>query len=337
MSLCLELNELNMIQKKFGNSEIDLSVMGLGLAALGRPGYINLGHGDDLQHTYDEAQMASNTHVLLDLARQSGVNYFDAAQSYGKAEVFLSSWLRQNRDPDVNVGSKWGYYYTADWSVNAEHHEIKEHTVDRLNQQWPESESRLKPNLMLYQIHSATFESGILENTEVLERLEEIRQQGYIIGLSLSGTRQAAVLEAALKIKIDDQPLFGSVQATYNSLEQSAGAMLRKAHDLGVGVIVKEGVANGRLTSRNQQANYIRTLSDMARDYQVGVDAIALAYILSKPFVNVVLSGAAKETHLVENLKAAELTLSSNDVQKLDQLAMPPAVYWDERKALSWN
>ena len=45
--------------------------------------------------------------------------YFDAARSYGRAEEFLSGWLAARglaRD-DLLVGSKWGYYYTADWRV----------------------------------------------------------------------------------------------------------------------------------------------------------------------------------------------------------------------------
>ena len=46
--------------------------------------------------------------------------YYDAARSYGRAEEFLSSWLR-GLPPDALgrtvVGSKWGYYYTADWQV----------------------------------------------------------------------------------------------------------------------------------------------------------------------------------------------------------------------------
>lgn len=320
----------------FGNSGLVLSQMGLGLAALGRPGYINLGHRQDLDGDYDEARMEHQTHEVLNEALRRGVNYFDAAQSYGKAELFLSSWLRQ-QTPKVVVGSKWGYYYTAGWSVDAEKHEVKEHTRERLDQQWPESRQRLAPHLRLYQIHSATFESGVLENIHVLERLEEIRSEGYVIGLSLSGPQQAAVLEEALKIIVDDSPLFGSVQATYNILEQAVGPVLQMAADQGLGVIIKEGVANGRLTARNLDAPYFPLLEQVAQNHQVGVDAIAIAYILQKAVGHVVLSGAATTEHLTSNLQAANVLLTDQEIKLLDRMAIDSQDYWGFRSQMAWN
>ena len=68
--------------------------IGLGLAALGRPGYINLGHADDLGRNYDVAAMRAHAHAVLDAAWGAGVRYFDAARSYGRAEEFLGDWLR---------------------------------------------------------------------------------------------------------------------------------------------------------------------------------------------------------------------------------------------------
>ena len=63
--------------------------IGLGLAALGRPGYINLGHAVDLNHNYDLESMESHAHEIMELAYQKGIRYFDAARSYGKAEEFF--------------------------------------------------------------------------------------------------------------------------------------------------------------------------------------------------------------------------------------------------------
>ncbi len=322
---------------QFGDSDQKTTRLGLGLAALGRPGYINLGHGEDLSQNYDVEFMKTQTHKMLDKAFDLGIRYFDAAQSYGKAESFLASWLEDRKPQQPMVGSKWGYYYTADWSINADKHEIKEHTVDRLNIQWPVSKARLEPYLKLYQIHSATFESGVLKKNKVLERLTEIKSEGYIIGLSVSGEQQSAVIKEALKVVTDGQHLFGSVQATFNYLEQSAGDALREAHDFGLGVIIKEGVANGRLTARNDQANYYQVLDRIARDHGVGIDAIALAYILDKPFVNVVLSGAAQEAHLLSNSQALDIQLSVNEKEVLSVLKTAPEKYWKERSGLSWN
>src|SRR3954463_8673952 len=119
------------------------SPLGLGLAALGRPGYINLGHADDLGRDYDVAAMQAHAHAVLDAAWHAGVRYFDAARSYGRAEEFLSAWLNARQIPTdaVSVGSKWGYAYTAGWQVHASAHEIKQHSLEQLRRQWPESQA----------------------------------------------------------------------------------------------------------------------------------------------------------------------------------------------------
>ncbi|MCB0061633.1 MAG: aldo/keto reductase, partial [Caldilineaceae bacterium] len=206
------------------------SRMGLGLAALGRPGYINLGHTADLSATYDVSTMQAHAHGVLDFAWSRGIRYFDAARSYGRAERFLQQWLTSRAiDPaQVSVGSKWGYTYTADWQVHAERHEVKEHSLAKLREQWRESERYLGPYLRLYQVHSATLDSGVLTNQPVLAALAEIRAtQGVAIGLSLGGAAQAQTLEQALAVQMDGVRLFDVVQATWNLLEPSAGAMLQ--------------------------------------------------------------------------------------------------------------
>ncbi len=329
--------ESQMAFTEFGASGIETSRMGLGLAALGRPGYINLGHGQDLKSNYVEENMEARTHDMLTMAYYVGIRYFDTAQSYGKAELFLSNWLTENHPQNVVVGTKWGYYYTANWQVNAETHEIKEHTVSRLKKQWPESRQRLNPYLKIYQIHSATLESGVLDNKEVLKALEKIKDDGYVIGLSVSGPEQNEVVKKALSIVVNEERLFGAVQVTYNLLETSAETSMKKAFDAGLGVIVKEGLANGLLTARNSQANYFPPLQRMGLYHEVGEDAIALAFALSKPFVNVVLSGAATPDHLAANLKAFEVDFSNKELQGLETLCVPAKDYWEVRSRLQWN
>ena len=162
-----------------------LSPIGLGLAALGRPGYINLGHGEDLRGQTEVDAMERNAHEVLDAALDGGVRYFDAARSYGKAEAFLASWLdRRVLSPgEVTVGSKWGYTYTADWRVDAEVHEVKEHSAAVLERQWRKSSGHLGGYLKVYQIHSASFDSSVLDNQKVLDELARLKRAGIVIGL----------------------------------------------------------------------------------------------------------------------------------------------------------
>jgi len=334
-----------MHKQELGNSHLSATAMGLGLAALGRPGYINLGHSDDLKNNHDVAVMESRAHKVLDTAWEAGVRYFDAARSYGKAEDFLHSWLQKRNieASSVTIASKWGYTYTADWQVNVEkgkEHEVKEHSLAVLQRQIGESRDLLGEQLDLYQIHSTTLESGVLNNLPVLTELARLRNDGLAIGFSVTGTGQAETIERALEISFDGVLLFSAVQASWNVLERSVAPALQMAHDAGLGVIVKEGLANGRLTTRNTNPDFkkqMTLLQSLAKEQNSTIDALALAAVVNQPFVDVVLSGAASVAHLQSNLQALQIEWNDTLADALHELVEPVTSYWRTRSQLAWN
>jgi len=331
-----------MQTKLFGSTGLSVSPIGIGLAALGRPGYITIGHADALGRNYDVTAMEAGAHRVLDKAYAMGVRYFDAARSYGRAEAFLASWLQRRAIPPGNVvvGSKWGYTYTAGWQVEAEAHEVKEHALAVLQRQWKESQAHLGAHLDLYQIHSATLESGVLANREVLKALARLKDGGTAIGLSVSGEDQGAVIDRALETTIDGVRLFDAVQATWNLLEISAGPALKRAAAAGLGVIVKEALANGRLTEANQDSEFERQRALLRREalrLATTVDAFAMAAVLAQPWAGVVLSGAATTSHLVSNLRATDVIWDDRADASLEDLVESPEVYWHMRDQLRWN
>jgi aryl-alcohol dehydrogenase-like predicted oxidoreductase len=308
--------------------------IGLGLAAIGRPGYINLGRDDDLGENRSVETLRTRTHELLDAAYAQGVRYFDAARSYGRSEEFLADWLKRRTDvDDVVIGSKWGYTYTADWSTDAERHEVKDHSLAAYERQRAETEALLGDRLDLYQIHSVTPESPALTDKELHARLAEAAGRGLTVGFSTSGPAQADAIRAALAVTVDDAPLFRTVQSTYNALETSAGPALAEAHDAGLTVIVKEGMANGRLAA----AHAPEALRAVAEETGLGPDAVALAVVLRQPWAGVVLSGAATTAQLASNLHAAAVDLTDDQLSRLAALAEEPRAYWERRGQLPWH
>ena len=285
--------------------------MGLGLAALGRPAYINVTHGRDLAGATDVSALERGAHVVLDAAYAAGVLYFDAARSYGRAEDFLASWLgaRAIAPGDVTVGSKWGYIYTGNWRIDADQHEVKDLSADNLRRQAAESRALLGDHVALYQIHSATLESGVLDDPAVRDELARLRDDGLKIGFTVTGPRQDDTIEHALEVGG-----FDTVQATWNLLERSAGPALAAAHDAGLGVIVKEALANGRVLEHVP-------------------DTVALAAALAQPWADVVLSGATTVEQLHSNLRALETELDDDYAH----LTEDPDTYWSTRAALPWN
>lgn len=329
-----------MERRALGKTGLTVSRVGLGLAALGRPGYVNLGHRADLDAGRDVAAMEARAHAVLDAAWQAGIRYFDAARSYGRAEDFLAGWLHKRRiaPGEVTVSSKWGY--TAGWQVKAEKHEVKDHSLATLRRQFGESRALLGEYLALYQIHSAARESGVLEDRAVLEELTRLKEVGLRIGLTLSGPGQAETLRWALDVTAGGARLFDCVQATWNLLEPSAGPALAQAHGVGLGVVVKEALANGRLTARNDDPAFApkrQLLEAVAARLGVTLDALALAAALAQPWADAVLSGAASPEHLHSNVTALRVSWDEEAAEQHQVLAEDPQQYWATRAGLPWN
>ena len=133
-------------------------------------------------------------------------------------------------------------------------------------------------------------------------------------------------LGRALALERYGKPVFTAVQSTWNVLEPSAGPALAEAHVAGAHVLVKEGMANGRLA-----VDPPAPVAALAASLGVGPDAVALAAVLAQPWADTVLSGAAGTHQLAGNLAAAAL-----GPVELPDLAETPERYWKHRSALAW-
>ena len=326
--------------RTLGSSGLVVSRLGVGLAAIARPGYITLGRARTLPVQRTAEALYARTAEVLDAARAAGIRYVDVARSYGRAEEFLARWLaaRALAPGALTIGSKWGYRYTAGWAVDAAVHEEKELSLARFEQQLAESRALLGPHLALYQIHSATAESGCLEDAALLRALVARRRAGAYraIGLTLSGATSAQALALALAARVDGERVFDVVQATFNCLEPSLAPLLAAAHAAGVGVIAKEVHANGRLTGANERAEDAGMLARL-RALGDDVSQLALAFVLSHPFVDIALSGAATTAQLATHVAACGLALDPATRAALAALAEPPERYWTTRARLPWT
>jgi aryl-alcohol dehydrogenase-like predicted oxidoreductase len=98
-------------------------------------------------------------------------------------------------------------------------------------------------------------------------------------------------------------------------------------------VIVKEALANGRLTSRVPNPALERAAGELGAT----ADAVALAAVLAQPWADMVLSGAATREALASNLAAARLRLPEEILGGLDALEEDSERYWSKRSELPWN
>ncbi|HEY7595525.1 MAG TPA: aldo/keto reductase [Actinophytocola sp.] len=297
--------------------------LALGLAALGRPAYINVGR-DELPADRSIDAMRAASWEVLDRAYAAGVRWIDVARSYGRAEEFLAGWLADRSPAGLTVSSKWGYAYVGDWRLDAPVHEVKEHSLARFTQQWAETSALLGPALSLYQVHSLTADSPLFDDVELQDALAALPVR---VGFSTSGPRQADTVRRGLSLERHGRPLFTAVQSTWNLLEQSVGPALAEAHDAGAHVLVKEALANGRLA-----VSPPAPVAELAAEHRVGPDAVALAAVLAQPWADTVLLGPAGPEQLHGNLAALRVPA----VPGLADLAEDPEKYWTYRAALAW-
>ena len=115
---------------------------------------------------------------------------------------------------------------------------------------------------------------------------------------------------------------------------------LARAHDAGLGVIAKEVFANGRLTDANRlpgDESLVRGLRAAAGARSCSIDQLALAFVLSHPFVDVALSGAATSAQLASHTAALDVALDDGARALLEGITEPAERYWATRARLPWS
>lgn len=302
------------------------------MAAIGRPQYINIKTSDSLTKPGKEVL---HTHAvkMLQTAYEMGIRHFDTAPGYGIAEEILLNWIQKESPSQICISTKWGYTYTADFKDNPEQHEVKEHSLYVLQNQW-EFSKQLLPYITAYQIHSATLDSGVLDNEEILDHLALLKEKYKIeIGITTSGIYQNEIIHKAINIERNEKPLFTVFQVTYNIFEQSILKSIELLNTHGAKIIIKEAMANGRVFNYKKDS----TLTQLAHKYKVGIDAIALRFCIDSIKPALVLSGAATIEQLKANLLAKAFTLTTSEIESLKSMQIEGETYWAERKKLAWN
>ncbi|HEY9762077.1 MAG TPA: aldo/keto reductase [Trichocoleus sp.] len=290
---------------------------------------------------------------MVGMALDIGINLFDTADAYteGQSEVMLGKSLVNHRDQAIiatKVGFRLGNALTDTGLSYRRIIASAEGSLKRLGTDY----------IDLYQIH---IPDPITPLEETLKALDDLVRQGKVryIGFSnfpaWKAARMVGIQEARGYARFTAAQMYYSLLG--RDLEHEVVPFVEEA---GIGILVWSPLASGFLSgkytrnapvpegSRRQSFQFppvdvergydvVEAVQGIAAQYGASAAQVAIAWLLTKPYVSSVIVGANKISHLQDNLGAANLTLSPEDVNRLDQLTAPPVLYPGWMQPLGWD
>lgn len=282
---------------------------------------------------------------LIASAVEAGVNFIDTANVYafGESERIVGQAMR-------NLGLKRDDLVIATKVMGVMGDGPNQRGASRAHimAQAKESLKRLQmDHIDLYQIHGF---DPLTPITETLEALDTLVRHGHVRYVGLSNWAAWQIVKAIGIAEARKLAPILSLQAYYTlvgrDLERDIVPMLKSE---GLGLMVWSPLAGGFLSgkysggvadddSRRAKFNFppvdlargdavIAVLREVAATKGVSVAQVALSWLLHQPHVTSVIIGAKRPEQLSDNLKAAEVTLSTEDLSALDAASRLPAEY----------
>ncbi len=314
---------------KLGRTGLDVSRICLGCMSYGEAG--RGGHPWAL----DEEQATP----FFEQAIEAGINFFDTANVYsgGSSEEFVGRALGRlaNRDEVVIASKVHGPMQKgpnrAGLSRKAIFTEV-DHSLRRLKTDY----------IDLYQIHRFDARTPI---EETLEALHDVVKSGKVRYIGASSMYAWQFAKALYTADAHGWTRFVSMQNHYNLLNrEEEREMMPLCADQGIGVIPWSPLARGRLT-RDWDHTTKRSETDLFGSRLYGGDLsdktvvdrvaevasargvsraqVALAWMLAKPHVTAPIIGATKPEHLADAVAAVDLSLTDDEIRRLEEPYVP--------------
>jgi 1-deoxyxylulose-5-phosphate synthase len=271
---------------------------------------------------------------IVQRAVELGINFYDTADMYslGVSEEVTGTLLKEfTRRDEVVIASKV-YNPMSDKPNRAGL--SRKHIFDGVT----DSLKRLQTDYIdLYQIHRWDYETPI---EETLEALHDIVKAGYVRYIGASSMFAYQFAKALYTSDLKQSSRFVSMQNHYNLLyREEEREMMKLCQEEGVGVIPWSPLARGYLTRRPQydestrsksdayakqlyseaEVTIINRVVDTAEKHGVKPAQVALAWMLSKPFITAPIIGATKMYQLEDAVGALEVKLSDEDIKFLEE------------------
>jgi aryl-alcohol dehydrogenase-like predicted oxidoreductase len=324
-----------MEHRTLGASGLRVSALTLGTMTFGGSGQFAPVGNTDLETARRQ----------IDMCLDAGVTLFDTADVYseGQSEEILGRALEGRRD-DVLVATKARFPMGPGQNDAglSRHHLIRacEASLRRLGTDW----------IDLYQVHEWDGETPL---EETLGALQHLVDQGKVRYVGCSNYTAWQMVKALGIADLRGLPRFVSTQVYYSLQERSIETeVLPACLDAGVGVLVWSPLAGGLLSGKYRRGqagpegsrhltewseppvhdedrlyDTIDLLVEIGEGHGVSAAQVALAWLLRRPGISSLVIGARTDEQLADNLAAAQLELSDDEVRRLDDVSRPPLPY----------
>lgn len=313
-----------MQKRRLGNTGIEVSEIAFGCVEIGMPYGIWVEGPEDMLSEKEAVE-------LLNLAVDSGINFFDTARMYGNSEDIIGKAFKSRRH-EVVLATKCVHLLDAQGKLPSKG-KIKE----IIEQSLLESLRNLQTDYVdLFMLHQATPE--ILDNEEILTTFAKLKKKGLFRATGVS------TYTTEVSKKTIDSGLWNMIQLPFNLMDQRQGVLFKEAEEKGVGIVVRSVLLKGLLSDRGVNlhpalskvekhiANYKRLLEGCNYD----LSSLATKFALSFPEVSAVLIGIDKKEYLEQALKTVDGTyLGEEKLKTIREMAYPDPEfidlpYWDK-------
>ncbi|HFQ1317371.1 TPA: aldo/keto reductase [Staphylococcus aureus] len=300
-----------------GKSDVEVFPIALGTNAVG---------GHNLYPNLDEEQGK-------DVVRQAinhGINLLDTAYIYGpeRSEELVGEVVKEYPREQIKIATKGSHEFDENQEVHQNNH------PEYLKQQVENSLKRLQTDYIdLYYIH---FPDDNTPKDQAVAALQELKEQGKIKAIGVSNFTLDQLKEANKDGYVD------VVQLEYNLLHRENEAVLQYCVDHLITFIPYFPLASGilagkydentkfsdhRTTRRDfipgvfeENVRRVKALESLAAAHQTSIANIVLAFYLTRPAIDVIIPGAKRAEQVIENIKAADIVLSDDEIQYIDEL-----------------
>ena len=282
---------------KLGKTDIKVNPIGLGTNAVG---------GHNLYPNLDEEQGKD----VVRAAIENGVTLLDTAFIYGpgRSEELVGEVVKEYNREDVVIATKGAHYFDGDETKLSNDPEF-------LKEQVENSLKRLQTDYIdLYYIHFPDEDTPKDKAVATLQELKEANKDGHVdvvqLEYNLLNRENEEILNYTAENNITFIPYFplvsGLLAGKYD--ENTIFNDLRADNPEFQGERFKENLKK------------VDKLRDIAKEHNVEVAHIVLAFYLTKPSLDVIIPGAKRKDQVIDNLKTLDVKLTKENLDTIEKL-----------------